>query len=148
MIDPIQLPVLMKAIDFVFDEGRKILAERRERRRRQANLSNEEMESPGEAPRPEPAKAVEIKQDLLASKVDELLWQDHEQELQHLVRLFETYSRNYYLAREQYAKCGYALVPQIIVHNLQEAENSMAETIQRLEEVLSRIYEKDLPPIQ
>lgn len=148
MIDPIQLPVLMKAIDFVFDEGRKILAERRERRKMQEDLSKEKTESPMEAALPEPAKAVEIKQDLLASKVDELLWRDHEQELQHLVRLFETYSRNYYLAREQYAKWGDALVPPIIVHNLREAENSMAETIQRLEEVLSKIYERDLPSIQ
>ena len=32
MIDSIQIPLLLKAIDFVFDEGRKILAERRERR--------------------------------------------------------------------------------------------------------------------
>ena len=148
MIDPIQLPVLMKAIDFVFDEGRKILAERRERRKMQEDLSKEKTKSPMEAALPEPAKAVEIKQDLLASKVDELLWRDHEQELQHLVRLFETYSRNYYLAREQYAKWGDALVPSIIVHNLREAENSMAETIQRLEEVLSKIYERDLPSIQ
>ncbi len=33
MIDPVQLPILLKAIDFVFDEGRKILEERRERRK-------------------------------------------------------------------------------------------------------------------
>ena len=33
MIDPTQLPILLKAIDFVFDEGRKILEERRERRK-------------------------------------------------------------------------------------------------------------------
>jgi len=30
MIDPVQLPLLMKAIDFVFEEGHKILEERRE----------------------------------------------------------------------------------------------------------------------
>ena len=29
MLDPNQLPILLKAIDFVFDEGRKILDERR-----------------------------------------------------------------------------------------------------------------------
>jgi hypothetical protein len=33
MLDPIQIPILLKAIDFVFDEGRKILEERRERRK-------------------------------------------------------------------------------------------------------------------
>jgi hypothetical protein len=87
-------------------------------------------------------------QDLLTSKVDELLWQNHQLEIQHLVKLLETYSRNYHLAREQYAKWGDALVPPIIVHNMQDAENSMIETIKQLEIVLSKVYEKDINLIQ
>ena len=125
MIDAIQLPILMKAIDFVFDEGRKILEERRERRKKQDEPSRNESESPKEVALPEPQKATEIKQDLLASKVDEILWRNHEEEVQHLVRLLETYSRNYHLASEQYAKWGDALVPPIIVNNLRESEKSM-----------------------
>ena len=149
MIDPTQLPILLKAIDFVFEEGRKILEERRERRKMQDQRSTTEEKSSSQEIVPlQPEKAVEIKQDLLASKVDELLWHNNEQELQHLVRLYDTYSRNYYLAREQYAKWGDALVPPIIVNNLRDAENSMAETIKRLESVLSQIYKKELPPIQ
>ncbi len=149
MIDPTQLPILLKAIDFVFEEGRKILEERRERRKMQAPPpGNEEKSSPREIVPLEPEKAVEIKQDLLASKVDEILWHNHEQELQHLVRLLDTYSSNYYLSREQYAKWGDALVPAIIVNNLRDAENSMIETIKRLEIVLSKIYKKEIPPIQ
>jgi len=149
MIDPTQLPILLKAIDFVFEEGRKILDERRERRKMQdQHPSSEEKSSPKEIVPLQPEKAVEIKQDLLASKVDEILWHNNEQELQHLVRLYDTYSRNYYLAREQYAKWGDALVPPIIVNNLREAENSMIATIQRMETVLSKIYKKDIPPIQ
>ena len=148
MIDPTQLPILLKAIDFVFEEGRKILEERRERRRTQDLLSvNEEKETPQEMTL-QPEKANEVKQDLITSKIDELLWQHHEQEVQHLVRLWETYSRNYYLAREQYAKWGDALVPPIIVNNLRDAENSMIDTLKRLEDVLSKVYKKDLPPIQ
>lgn len=144
MIDPTQLPILMKAIDFVFEEGRKILEERRERRRKQNELpKSEEKAAPLST-----EKAVAIKQNLLRSKIDELLWQNNEQEVQHLVRLLETYSRNYYLAREQYAKWGDALVPPIIVNNLHDAENSMIETTSRLEAVLSRIYQKDMPALQ
>ena len=82
MIDPVQLPILMKAIDFVFEEGRKILEERRERRK----LDNAASPSAD----PEPAKDLsvpeaekETKQDLLASKVDEILWQSHEDEIKH-----------------------------------------------------------------
>jgi hypothetical protein len=64
--------------------------------------------------------------------------------VQHLVRLLETYSRNYYIAREQYAKWGSALVPPIILHNLTEAENSMMGTLKKLEGVLSKVYKKDI----
>ena len=149
MLDPIQIPILLKAIDFIFEEGRKILEERRERRRISAPADT------GAAPEPaeeiSPAEVLEnnqIKQDLLGSKIDEIRWQNHELEVQHLVRLLETYSRNYHLASEQYAKWGSALVPPIIVHNMTEAENSMVETLKKLEDVLSKVYEKDITPNQ
>ncbi len=147
MIEAIQLPILMKAIDFVFEEGRKILEERRERRKAQENPPKAEIQEPAqEAIAVEVQKAEETKQELLASKIDEILWKNHEMEVQHLVRLLETYSHNYQLAREQYAKWGSALVPPIIVHNLNEAENSMLETLQQLETVLSKVYKKEILP--
>ena len=149
MLDAIQLPILLKAIDFIFDEGRKILEERRERRRTNANpLASDLQEDEKELILPESEKAEAIKQDLIASKIDEVLWQNYEMEVQHLVRLLETYSRNYYLAKEQYAKWGSALVPPIIVSNLNEAENSMLETIKRLEDTLSKVYQKDVTPVK
>ena len=155
MIDPIQVPILLKAIDFVFDEGRKILEERRERRKTNDNPQNSENQEPVKETTPmepidpiEPEKVKEIKQDLRASKIDEILWQNHEAEVKHLVRLSETYSRNYHLASEQYAKWGSALVPPIIVHNMTDAENSMLETIKQLEVILSKVYKKDIHSIK
>jgi len=149
MIDPVQLPILMKAIDFVFEESRKILEERRERRKlSDSPPESKEQEAAKEPVLPEPEKAKEIKQDLIVSKIDEILWQNHEKEVEHLVRLLETYSRNYHLAREQYAKWGSALVPPIIVHNMTEAENATIETIKQLEVVLSKVYKKDIQPIK
>jgi hypothetical protein len=149
MIDPTQLPILLKAIDFVFEEGRKILEERRERRRSDGGPQMSENSAAAQAASPpEIPEKNEIKQDLLASKIDEILWQNHEEEVKHLVKLLETYSHNYHLASEQYAKWGSALVPPIIVHNMTEAENSMLETIRRLEVVLSKVYKKDINPVQ
>ena len=46
MIDPTQLPILLKAIDFVFEEGRKILEERRERRKSDDTSPGSETEEP------------------------------------------------------------------------------------------------------
>lgn len=149
MLDTIHIPILLKAIDFVFDEGRKILAERRERRKiDDSPPQSGAQEVVQEIPIPEVEKGNEIKQDLLSSKIDEILWQNHEAEVQHLVRLLEIHSRNYHVAREQYAKWGSALVPPIIVNNMTEAETSMLETIKQLETILSKIYKKDINPIK
>jgi hypothetical protein len=145
MIDPVQLPLLLKAIDFVFEEGHKILEERRERRKMNDVPPEIEGSEPAqELVLPEPEDEKEIRQDLLNSKVDDLLWQNNQLEIQHLVKLLETYSHNYHLAKEQYAKWGDALVPPIIVHNMQDAENSMIETIKQLEIVLSKVYKRNI----
>jgi hypothetical protein len=145
MIDPIQIPILLKAIDFVFEEGHKILAERRERKQMETFAQNSHQPEPVKGmPPPAVQEKEEIKQDLITTKIDEILWQNHEMEVQHLVKLLETYSRNYHLASEQYAKWGSALVPPIVVHNMNEAENSVAETLKKLEAVLSKVYKKDI----
>ena len=150
MIETIQIPLLVKAIDFVFEEGRKILEERRERRKMdaqtQATVTPQPAAEnpPAETPPANEQGRYEIKQDLINSEIDEILWKNHEQEVQHLVRLLEKYSRNYHLASEQFATWGSALVPPIIVHNMTEAENSMVETIKKLEDVLSKVYKKDI----
>jgi hypothetical protein len=147
MLDPVQLPILMKAVDFVFDEGRKILDERRERRKRESPPA--ETENPGLVKEAQPLmleRAGVVKQDLLTSKIEETPWQNNEAEIQHLVRLLETYSRNYHIASEQYAKWGSELVPPIIVHRMTDAENSVLETINRLEIVLAKVYKKETSP--
>ena len=145
MLDPIQIHILLKAIDFVFDEGRKILDERRERRK--SGTPTEPGTEPVPASEPPPVDAQEsnkIKEELRTSRIDEILWKNHELEVQHLVKLLETYSRNYHLASEQYAKWGDALVPPIIVHNMTEAENKMVKTLKKLEDVLSKVYDKEI----
>ena len=145
MIDPIQIPILLKAIDFVFEEGHKILAERRERKKLETIAQDSDKPEPVNGmPPPAIQEKVEIKQDLITTKIDEILWKNHEMEVQHLVRLLETYSRNYHLASEQYAKWGSALVPPIVVHNMNEAGNSVEETLKKLEAVLSKVYKKDI----
>jgi hypothetical protein len=146
MIETVQIPILLKAIEILFDEGRKFLVERAERRKAAAQSRQQDQE-PDLAVHPSPPEPdPEIKQDLLKSKIDELLWKNHEEEISHLVRLMETYSMNYHVAREQYAKWGSALVPPIVVHNMTEAENAMSETLQRLERVLSKVYRQDIRP--
>ena len=149
MIDPVQIPILLKAIDFVFEEGRKILEERRERRKLNDTTPKSEI--------PEPEKEIapvtiqekdEIKHDLLASRIDEKIWETHEWEIGSLVRRLESQTKTYYILKEQYAKWGSALVPPVIVLEMDEKEKSMIETIKQLEIVLSKVYKKDIHPIK
>ena len=147
MLDPTQLPILLKAIDFVFEEGRKILEERRERRKTDDNPPKSENQEPAKEIAPVEVKEEnEIKQDLLSSKIDEMLWQNHEEDVKSLVKQLESHSTNYHLAREQYAKWGSELVPPIIVHRMTDAENRMLETKKELENILSKVYKKDIHP--
>ena len=156
MIETVQIPILLKAIDFLFEEGRKILEERRERRKsaKAAHSGERDREPDPAVPAPEaesspslPEPKPEIKQDLLAAKVDELLWKNHEAEVRHLVNLLESHLKNYYILKEQYAKWGSALVPPVIPLQLEERENLILETRRQLENVLSRIYQKDIHPV-
>ncbi len=147
MIDPTQLPILLKAIDFVFDEGRKILEERRERRKTSDSTpTSENQEQAKEITPVEIQQKNGIKQDLLASKIDEILWQNHELEIQHLVKMLEKHTKNYYILKEQAAQWGSALVPPVIMLQIEERENLIMETRKQLEIVLSKVYKKDITP--
>jgi hypothetical protein len=147
MIDPTQLPILLKAIDFVFDEGRKILEERRERRKNSDSAPTGENQEPAKESTPAEIEVKsETKQDLLASKIDEILWQNHELEVQHLVKMLEKHTKNYYILKEQAAQWGSALVPPVIMLQIEERQNSILETRKQLEIVLSKVYKKDITP--
>ena len=151
MLETIQIPLLLKAIDFVFDEGRKILEERRERRK-----TNESVPEIKEID-PEPAKEVvplepekinEIKQDLISSKIDELLWRNYQREIESLVTQLEKHTQNYYTLKEQEAEWGTALIPPVIASQIRTKENAIIETRQRLETALSKVYKKDISLIK
>jgi hypothetical protein len=147
MIDPTQLPILLKAIDFVFDEGRKILEERRERRKTSDSTPTSENQEPAQEMTPvQIQEQNEIKQDLITSKIDEILWQNHELEIQHLVKMLEKHTKNYYILKEQAAQWGSALVPPVIMLQIEERENLIMETRKQLEIVLSKVYKKDITP--
>ena len=147
MIEAIQIPILLKAIDFVFDEGRKILEERRERRKASETAPDGKNQEPAEetAP-PEAQQQTEVKQELITSKIDELLWQKHEEEVNHLVKLLDKHTKNYYILKEQAAQWGSALVPPVIMLQIEDKENSIVETRQQLENVLSKVYKRDISP--
>jgi len=163
MLEAAAVPILVKAVDFLFDESRKILQERRERR--QAEWQQEEHaesfpSKPTAEVQPEqsekgqdlskkdaeqkPADSVWTKEELLSLKLSEATWSAYEAEIQHLIELKRTYTRNYQLAKEQYAKWTGSLVPPIVVHNLEEAEKCLIDTMKHLRGTLSKLYGKSI----
>ncbi len=149
MLDPIQLPILLKAIDFVFDEGRKILEERRERRKSEDSAPDiKEQETAKEISPPPIQENEETKEDLLSAKIEEKLWQDNQKEIEHLVRLLEKHTGNYYTLKEQYAEFGSIMAPPHILSQMKEKENLIIETKKRLEDILSKVYKKDIHSIK
>jgi hypothetical protein len=143
MLEAAGISILVKAANFLFEEGSKILQERRERQ--ESQLGEPKVEAKPEANlSPAPAEVIQTEKELLHQRIDREAWSAREAEIQHLVSLLEIYSRNYQLAKEQYAKWGSALVPPIIVHNLEEAENAVADTMSRLRALLNAVYGKTI----
>ncbi len=152
MIEAAGVSILMKAVDFLFEEGRKILQERKERRQSQRQEVKIESSTPMPAIKVQPHKGtdqmppdvIQTRENILRQRVSQAVWLAHEAEIRHLLSLIEIHSRNYRLAREQYAKWGSALVPPIIVNNLEEAENAIADTMSKLQATLNAVYGKTI----
>lgn len=148
MIDPVSLPILMRAINFVFDEGSKILQERRERRMAQGVSKIQESLSPPvkantpEEPSSELAVAINSKDSALSEKIEKASWLLVASKIEAIVSILEIHLKNYSHAKEQYAIWGKALVPQPILHNLEEAENNVIKDIAELQEILGKVYGK------
>jgi hypothetical protein len=142
MLEAAGVPVLVAAINFLFGEASKVLQERRERKRQDQpsdSTSGTEAQDKGEQVA---ADAISTKEEGLRQEVDKARLSANEADIHHLLSLLKIQSRNYQLAEEQYALWGKGLVPQIIVHNLEEAENGVADTTQKLQDKLSTVYGK------
>lgn len=159
-METVAIPILMKAVDFLFEEATKILKERRERR--MAGLESQEADSATKAKKKKAVvqsaesaghitssdthmvDIIQSRDAALSTSVDESAWKDTQAEVKHLLSMLEVYTTNYHLAKEQYAKFGSALVPSIIVHNLEEAEDGIADVTEKLKAILSKVYGKQV----
>lgn len=150
VLETVAVPILLKAVDFLFGEGSKILGERRERRKSEVQASEVKpggvLSSSSNAA--VPTLMIQSKDGALSQSVVESTWSNSEANIKHLMSLLEIYTKNYYLAKQQYAKWGSALVPPIIVNNLNEAENDIAKSTKQLQAALSQIYGKRVVAVE
>ena len=142
MLDPTALPILLRTLDFLFEEGGKILQERRERRNAKKETAKPKEETAPEVTsdnKDEP-KIIRSKEKALTVQITQTAWSASESEINHLLSLLDVHTKNYRLAKEQYAIFGRALVPQVVRHNLEEAENGIEVTMKKLKSVLGTVY--------
>jgi hypothetical protein len=149
MMEAVGIPILFKAVDFLFEEGSKILRERRERREAKEETHKAQPATDALLPSSHEAKvanvkSVQSKEAALNQQITESACSASETEIKHLMTLLEIYTLNYYRAKEKYAMWGSALVPTIIVHELTEAENAVASTMKNLQTALSKVYGKEV----
>jgi hypothetical protein len=150
MLELFAIPVLIKAADFLFEEGRKILQERRERRQAElkANTSLAASNSdtdPGksDAFTREDKDVIQTKDDLLHQQIDQMLLNRYKRKIRHELDLLETYTQQYYWAKEQFAKYGID-APPITRFRLQDAEDNIVATMKDLQESVSLVSGKEV----
>jgi hypothetical protein len=143
MLDPLTIPVLRNALDFLFGEGSKILQEQRERRKvlKESEIRKSDTDS---ISKQEVTGSIQSWDDALNQSIIPTAWTSSEEKINHLLSLLDTYTKSYYHYKEQYATYGSALVPFIIAHNLAEAEDGIAMTMKELQEILSAVFGKNV----
>lgn len=137
MVDPTSLPTLLKALNFLFGEGSKILEERMERRKTYEDSSG--VAAPNNNGQ-EDSNAITTKNVALSEKINNRAWLSEERNLQNKFSILETYTKNYHLAKMKYAQWTSALAPPIVLHELEEAENNLIRTINEVQEILGNVY--------
>ena len=146
---PGTIPLLIKAVDFLFEEGKKILQEIRARRKESTDVDKTTKQT--DSPRTPIIRdeqgtndVIISKEDALNQKISEKDWADSEKEIEHLLRLLKLDTRSYRLAQEQYKMYGRALVPPIVLYRLMDAEKGIEDTTKKLQKVMSKIYNKKI----
>jgi hypothetical protein len=151
-VEAAAVAILTRAIDFLFEQGAEILRFRRERKERESTAAiTPEAEPPSIPPPPTKASTapgdakeaegvVATRDELMRREIDRAMLERNEGEIRHLLTLQETHTKNYRLAREQYAQWGDALVPPIIVNNLEHEEQALADVMNKLRTKVGEVY--------
>jgi len=146
MVETRTLPLLMKAVDFLFDQGAKILEARRARAA-EADGDAASHQDSGEAVVPPGDRAVIVsRDDAIARRIGARRWADAEGHVEHLMELIAIHTEHYYSAEKALAKWGSDMAPPILGHRLADAETKIAELHEALRLALGEVYDADVRP--
>jgi len=138
MIEVTTVIVLTKAIELLYDQVAKILLDCQQRKQPSARRSS--AHSGMELQRIIPSQA-----DALQASIRQTSWLEYEAEVKHLVALLDIQSRNYWMAKEQYARWSGTTIPQIVISNLEEEGIAVTQSVTRLDMILTELIKDRLP---
>ncbi len=130
-IEAIGIPILMKAIDFLFNEAKNIMEERRAARQ----SSKSQAKEPPEIPLLDQPKETVVRR-----KVSEDLVKRKEQAIQGILTEVEIYQQNYQRLRERIALYGgVKFAPVGDVNQMEAQQDAILEASQRLAALVDEV---------
>ena len=130
-IETMAVPVLMKAVDFLFDQAKAILAERRAAH-----------EKPGVQPAPPPEIPLleQDKQSVVQRRVSEELVRRKEEAIDALLEEIAIYQRNYDRLKKRVAlEGGPDFAPISVSNQLEAQQDAILEASQRLAAIVDEV---------
>ncbi len=130
-LDPIAVPIVMKAVDFLFGEAKKILEERRQARQKPDRPV---------APPPDIPLLEQDKETVLKRQVSKELVKREEQAIQGILDEAAVYQQNLQRLQKRVAlEGGIDYAPIGVVNQLHAQEDALLEASQRLAVVIERV---------
>ena len=122
-----QIPLISGALSFLYDVGKELLIEIRSRREVTSTQDN------GTSLDKVIYDLTLVPKDVaLKATVDAAAFENKTEALESLVRLSNIYTKNYTAAKEKAAMWGPGLVPPIINHEIEDAENNLTDISEKL----------------
>ena len=80
----------------------------------------------------------------MSTQISENILKNEISELEHLLKLKDTYSKRYQLAKEKISIYGTLDTPYKVLHELEEAEEGIEDVVTKLKSTLAKIYNKEI----
>ncbi|MBK9208534.1 MAG: hypothetical protein IPL71_09605 [Anaerolineales bacterium] len=128
----------------MFGEAQKILQERRERRAsKNINVQDSNKDS-HQASNNRSSESIGSINEAMSTQISENILKNEISELEHLLKLKDTYSKRYQLAKEKISIYGTLDTPYKVLHELEEAEEGIEDVVTKLKSTLAKIYNKEI----
>jgi hypothetical protein len=129
-VEAFAIPVVLRAVDFLFGEAKSMLAERRIGRRKE-----------NQAPPPAPIPLLDQdKQAILKRKVSDELAREQERALEGLLEEIEIYQKNLQHLRKQAAlNGGLAFAPIHVVRQMEVQEDAILDCSRQMADIIGKL---------